>query len=97
MEVDLVVAEFDVIASNEEENELMMLAMKEAEDLDDNMELEPPTLARGWDMLLQTTKAIRDEIHKDSPAHKVQDQGCSIKGYVKRDAGKVTAKHQNTG
>ena len=56
MEVDSVVAEFDVSAGNDEENERMMLAMKEAEDLDeesdDNMELEPPTLARGGEIVI---------------------------------------------
>ena len=63
MDVDIVGTEFETTAGHKEENELLMSAMKEAEDLDDDMELEPPTLARGGDMLLQTTQAIMDEFH----------------------------------
>ena len=46
MDVYILGAEFETTAGHEEKNELLLLAMKEAEDLDDDMKLEPPSLAR---------------------------------------------------
>ena len=65
----------NITIDNEGELALLNLAMKEAEAMDEDRELETPTLAQGGDHLLQTVQAILEGIHQDVPIMNLTNQG----------------------
>ena len=72
MEVDTPGKTVYIASDKEEALALFNSGMKEAEAMDEDLELETPTLARGGDHLLQTSQALSDGIHQDVPSLKLK-------------------------